>query len=183
MNPADFFNAKVEHFFGYRGGYGDWTKSYWDLEFVTADINECSFSNFDEWGSKESRTCNVCGLENHTNREGSIWFCADATCQEVREYFGFTNGQRPQMANGKKGSKRDQRVSWMRKKLRDLYGVASIYYADELPIECRLPMLMSMMIAREEIENQRSKRDSDETNYFVACESEQREQAEDKATA
>lgn len=178
MNAKEFFNDSVLNNFGHSCSYGDWTKSYWDLEFVSAEMNDCAFTNFDEWGDKRSRTCEVCGTENHTNESGFVSFCSDNNCAEVRSYFGFTSGARPHLASGKKGSVRDQRVAWLRKKLKDLYAVNSIYHADEIPLDCRLPLLISMMIAREQIEHQRTSGDAGEATCIDAREPKQREQTE-----
>ena len=184
MNASEFFNANVFHYFSCGDGrYGDWTKSYWDLEFVTAELNGCAFTKLDEWGEAISRTCDVCGAENHTNEYGFVPFCSDATCSDVRSYFGFTSGKRPHLANGRKGSERDKRVTWLRRKLKDLYDVNSIYHSDEIPKDCRLPLLMSMMIAREQLEHNRIEGVSTETNRCSQITQKHREQAKDEATA
>lgn len=157
MNPKELFNDVVLHYLGTSGSYGDWTHCYWELDFVIAEINKCYFSHLDNWKEKKDRTCELCGHVHSTNEFGSIDFCESYTCNELRQYFGFTkNDQRPIIANGKIGSKREQRATWLRKKLKELYGNGSSSTIYQMPLDCRLPMLLSMQIAREQIESLRT---------------------------
>ena len=169
MNPREFFNPEVMHYFTSGRDYGDWTKSYWDLEFVTATVNKNHYSIYeDEWtDGPEVRTCKLCGHVHDTNEFGVLEFCQNEVCKDIRAYFGFTSGQHPFLANGKQGSTRHQRAAWLRKTIRENYGDGNLYSIYGLPIDCRLPALLSMQIVREQIEHSRTKRDADTTANFI----------------
>jgi hypothetical protein len=185
MNASEFFNSVVLHNFGSSSSYGDWTSSYWELEFVLAEVNDCNYSVLDDYATTQERTCDLCGTIHDTNEYGSINFCENETCNEVRRFFGFTSGKRPIMAAGKVGSDRHKRVTWLRRKLTELYGTENSYlsrvYGHDL--DCRLSMLISLQIVREQIEHQRITRTTGAAIDFDASEPEQRKLETDKAIA
>lgn len=184
MDARELFTDAMVQNWGCGVRHGDWTRHYWQLEFVIAESNDCPYSDLEYWSEKEYRTCELCGKIHHTNEGGFVSFCQDATCIDLRKFFFLTGNKRPHLslANQKTGSTRYQRVTWLRRKLAELYGNGKESYemwsVYDVPIDYRIPMLLSMQIAREQIENIRTEGITDGAIDFVATKPEQRKQTE-----
>lgn len=189
MDARELFNDAVFRDWGCGERYGDWTKNYWELEYVIADTNGCHYSDLESYFNKDERTCELCGTLHDTNERGFISFCNNKTCADLRVFFYFTHGKRPHISigNGKNGSTRHKRITWLRNKLSELYGrgggqIYERYSVYSVPIDCRIAMLLSMQIAREQIENVTDSGNAVRSTDSDAAEPKQRKQAESCTT-